>query len=175
MIAIKGAVLTGIGYPNATDPQTVYGHFILEVFTTRIAKTVDKKWSNRDTGYVMFGDIYAHVNGFLKAPNYDIPTAEYAQSIAQPSAILEFYSGGMLNLNASAFKGPVMVTAGEYDLGNCGGQCYDTYTSGVAENIFKGSKALELYVHPGAGHGINFNKNATGSYESITSFLDRNF
>ncbi|KAF2816638.1 alpha/beta-hydrolase [Mytilinidion resinicola] len=172
---VDGVVLTGIAYANATDLATADSGWGLEAFAARIAKFQDKKWSNRDTGYLNFGDIYGHVNGFFKAPNYDIPTVEYAQAIAQPFAALEFVSTKLFNLNASAFKGPVMVTAGENDLLLCGGECKSTFSSGVAEQTFKSSKDLNLYVHPGAGHGVNFGFNATVFYGKITAFLDKNF
>ncbi|KAF2496778.1 alpha/beta-hydrolase [Lophium mytilinum] len=172
---VDGVVLTGIAYPNATDLAGPDSAWSLETFAARIARFQDKKWSKLDTGYLNFADIYSHVNGFFKAPNYDMPTVEYAQAIAQPFAALEFVSLQLFKLDSPTFRGPVMVTAGENDLLLCGGECKSTFSSGVAEQAFKGAKDLNLYVHPGAGHGVNFGFNATVFYGKITEFLDKNF
>lgn len=45
---------------------------------------------------------------------------------------------------------------------------------GIGEALALGVE-LDLYVHPGAGHGVNFGLNATGFYGEITKFLDANF
>ena len=34
------------------------------------------------------------------------------------------------------------------------------------------SKLIEAFVHPGAGHGVNFARNATEFYENINGFLE---
>lgn len=66
-----------------------------------------------------------------------------------------------------------MVLTGEFDLGNCAGNC-----NGVLEHpareIFGHARAFEAAVHPGSGHGINFNFNATGAYGAMLGFLSKN-
>ncbi|KAF2187680.1 alpha/beta-hydrolase [Zopfia rhizophila CBS 207.26] len=169
-----GAVLTGIGYANSTDLASVAIAWLPSAFASRIASTLSPHYSSLDTGYVGFGDIYAHAETFFHEP-FNIPTIEYAQSISQPFAMAEFLTLGGLNLAANEFSGPVFVTTGEFDLGICGGECRSTFAAGVAKVLFPSSKALETYVHPGAGHGINYGANATGFYGEIVGFLDRNF
>ncbi|KAI9687994.1 MAG: hypothetical protein M1820_010356 [Bogoriella megaspora] len=166
----EGAVLTGTAYANATDAIPFAISFIS--FAPRLATTVNPPF-DRDSGYLGFGDIYAHTSAFFHEP-YDIPTIEYAQSIYQPAAVLEFVSLTSLNLNASAFKGKVLVTTGEFDFPACGGECKSTYQGGVADLLFSGTKP-ETYIHPGAGHGVNFAANATGFFGRIVAFLDGNF
>jgi hypothetical protein len=67
----------------------------------------------------------------------------------------------------------VMILTGEFDGGNCGGNC-----NGVLEHpareIFGNARAFEAVVHPGSGHGINFNFNATGAYGAMIEFLSKN-
>lgn len=164
-----------MAYPNATDLAPLSFKWILEASASRIANQQSAQWHDRDTGYLNFGDIYAHVNTFFKQPDYEVPAAEYTQSIAQPFAAMEFLSLQTLNRNSSTFKGAAMVTAGQYDFVVCGGECESTFSGGGAQEMFKGARKLNLYVHPGAGHDVNFGLNATGFYGEITKFLDANF
>jgi len=80
-----------------------------------------------------------------------------------------------LVLAAPTFKGKVLVTTGEFDLPVCGGECNSTFANGGQKSVFAGAEVVETYLHPGAGHGVNFAVNATGFYDVLTSFLDRNF
>jgi hypothetical protein len=66
-----------------------------------------------------------------------------------------------------------MVITGEFDLGNCAGNC-NGILQHPAEEIFKTASAFEAVVHPGAGHGINFNFNATGAYSVMMDFVTKN-
>jgi pimeloyl-ACP methyl ester carboxylesterase len=172
-----GVVLTGLGYPNATiDLAAGSAAWGPTAFSARIASTVNPNlWPSftYDTGYVTFADIYNHVDTFFR--EYEQDAAEYANTIAQPLAVTELTSLATLDLDAGGYKGKVFVTTGEYDLLLCGGECYSTFKTGVQETVWRSADVLETYVHPGSGHGVNFNKNATGFYGEIFSFLDRNF
>jgi hypothetical protein len=66
-----------------------------------------------------------------------------------------------------------MIINGEFDLGNCGGNCNDI-SEHPAKEIYENSTAFESVVHPGAGHGINFNFNATGAYGVMVDFVTKN-
>lgn len=165
-------MLTGIGYPSRNDTAGIAQQWALEAFAPRTAPS--KGYNNLDTGYFAYADIYAHIGVFFEYPNFDNATAEYAQSIANPLGIVEYLSLAKTNLMAQSFKGPVLVTTGENDFLVCNGECQSTYATGQQKDFFKSSKKLETYLHPGAGHGINFAQNATVFYETITSFLDRN-
>jgi hypothetical protein len=156
-----------MGYPNKDDLANLAGPWLPTAFASRIG-------SKNDTGYLGFGDIYAHAETFFHTP-YSIPTIEYAQSISQPFAIVEFLSLSTLTLSAPTFKGKVLITTGEFDLGVCGGECKSTFANGSQNLVFAGAKVVETYLHPDAGHGVNFAANATGFYDVLTSFLDRNF
>ena len=125
-----------------------------------------------DSGYVGFGDIYSHAQGFFHQP-FDIPTIEYAQSIIQPASPAEVLSGNAIKFDSPAYKGKMLITTGEFDLIGCGGNCAPRFEYGVQNNTYPSTK-VETYLHPGAGHGINFARNATGFYATILDFLDRN-
>jgi pimeloyl-ACP methyl ester carboxylesterase len=170
---VDAVVLTGIAY--STVAWSV--NLLIEAFAPRIASQLYPTcFGNLNTGYLTFADIYAHVNTFFKAP-FEIEAAKYAQSIVQPFAISEWLSlsNGRINPVALDFKGPVYITAGEFDYAFCTGECYSSFAEAEPslKGIFPKSRIVESFVHPGAGHGINFGYNATGFYNSIIGFLDR--
>jgi pimeloyl-ACP methyl ester carboxylesterase len=170
---VDAVVLTGIAYSTIS-----YGLKILfEAFAPRIASQLYPScFGELDTGYLTFADIYAHVNTFFKAP-FELEAVKYAQSIVQPFALSEWLSlaPGLSSPLAPEFKGPVYVTTGQFDFAACGGECYSTFAEAESHInvIFPKTRLLESAVHPGAGHGINFGLNATGSYSAIIGFLEK--
>jgi pimeloyl-ACP methyl ester carboxylesterase len=163
------AILTGTSYSvPAYGPK-----LLLEASAARIASTVSHEFEELDTGYVFFADINAHVNIFFKKPAYEVEAVQYAQSIAQPFAISEYLTMGLMSLLSPGFKGPVFVTTGEFDFGACAGECYSSYREQSLKAVFPNSRLIDSYVHPGAGHGINLATNATGFYNVIANFLER--
>ncbi|KAF2118209.1 Alpha/Beta hydrolase protein [Lophiotrema nucula] len=173
---VEGAVLTGISYaaPNDTTNASA-SPYIGAIFALRIASTLSKAFATLDTGYLGFGDIYTHIQTFFHQPNYAVPVAQYAQSISQPLAIAELLSLNALSLLAPEYKGKVLVTTGEFDFIVCSGECKSTFKEEAYKGVFNGTKDVEGYVHPGAGHGVNFGANATGFYDVIGEFLDKSF
>ncbi|KAF2831172.1 alpha/beta-hydrolase [Ophiobolus disseminans] len=163
------AVLTGIAYAPTNNQPNLF----LAALGLRIAAQHDpRKYSSFDTGYVGFVDIAAHVTTFFKAPSYELDAVLYAHSIAAPAAITEFLTitGSPV---APAFGGPVQVTTGEFDYAFCGGECYSSFAQQPLKDIYPKSRLIDSFVHPGAGHGVNFGKNATGFYGGITAFLGK--
>jgi pimeloyl-ACP methyl ester carboxylesterase len=165
------AVLTGSAYATALSDQ---GTFIAALGLRISAQHDPTRYAALDTGYFRFVDLAAHITTFFKAPAYELEAALYAHSIAAPIAIAEFLSAGPVNSSiAPTYTGPVLVTTGEFDFGLCDGDCYPTYAAQKLETIFPASKYIDAFIHPGAAHGVNFAKNATGFYERITAFLGR--
>jgi len=68
-----------------------------------------------------------------------------------------------------------MVINGEFNLGNCAGNCNGT-SEHPAKEIYMNASAFEGAVHPGSGHGVNFNfnSNANGAYATMIDFVTRN-
>lgn len=166
---VDGAVLTAIAYAPVPDQRNL----LIETAAPRIASNISPSQSiDLDTGYLTFADIYAHINAFFKGPNYEVDVAKYANTLVAPFAITEYIGPGASFLSPD-FEGPVLVTSGEFDIAVCGGECYSTFEQQNLTALFPKSRLLEGYVHPGAGHGINFGKNATGFYTVITEFLDK--
>lgn len=165
---VDATVLTGQGYESIP-----YGAQLLaESIEPRIASQLDsKQFGELDTAYLTFVDIYAHVNFFFRAPDYDVAALEYAQSIAQPFAIFEFFSTAAYSENATEYEGPLFVTAGEYDVPACLGDCIDTYKTQDLPGMFPKSRLIETYILPGSGHGVNFALNVGDYYNQTFSFL----
>jgi hypothetical protein len=61
----------------------------------------------------------------------------------------------------------------DFDIGNCAGNC-NSILEHLAADIFRTARAFEAVVYPGASHGINFNRNATGAYGIPMEFVTKN-
>ncbi len=166
---VDATVLTGDAYESIP-----YGGGLLEeTIEPRIASQLDSKFRELDTGYLTFVDIYAHVNFFFKAPDYEVSAVKYAQSIAQPFALFEFLSTAAYSLKAPEYQGPIFVTAGQFDIPACLGDCVDTYNTQNLTDIFPKSRLIETYILPGSGHGVNFALNVGDYYNKTFEFLTK--
>ncbi|KAM3064664.1 hypothetical protein ACMFMF_011841 [Clarireedia jacksonii] len=112
-----GIILTGFTFNN---PNAVG---FLQGFAPRIASTVNPaKWSNLDYGYFTANDIYADIEVFSKAPDYDVAVAQYTHINRAPVGISELISPGFVNLQPKTFTGVAMVITGERDFIYCNGR-----------------------------------------------------
>ena len=68
---------------------------------------------------------------------------------------------------------PALHITGEKDYIVCDGSCRGIFEE-PAKTIYKNAKPLQLNIHPGASHHINFHANATGAFTVITDFLANN-
>lgn len=73
--------------------------------------------------------------------------------------------------DAAGYKGPVLHLTGDRDYIFCDGFCEGIFEE-PAREVYRNAR-LELVLHPGASHNINFHRNATGAYKVITDFLER--
>lgn len=163
------AILTGFAYGPGNDPKLA-----LEAFAVRIAKLVNPaRFSNLDTGYVFFADIFSHIQTFFQKPAYEVDAVEYANSIAAPLAVMEYFTTALDNPVAVEYEGAVLVTTGEFDVPACGGECYSTFAVQPLGTLFPKAGLVEAFIQPGAGHGVNLATNATGFYDRINDFLTR--
>ena len=108
---------------------------------------------------------------FFKAPYYDRAIAHFGEATKQPFSLFEVLTVGPTK--APDYNGSVLVISGEFDLPTCAGYCPGALDADGFKDIFPNVKALETYVQPKAGHVTNFAKNATGFYEEIFAFLER--
>lgn len=168
---MDGAIFTGLGYsPTAFAP-------FIEAYQSRIAaKQHPAEFGELDTGVLTWVDVFANINTYFKKPNYEIDVAEYTEAIKQPYTVGEVLSlqlGLGVAADAANFTGPVLVVTGEYDFFACAGYCPGFLEENLTP-LYSGAKTLEIAIHPDCGHSINYNKNATGAFNVITNFLQKN-
>ncbi|KAF7910957.1 uncharacterized protein EAF01_002465 [Botrytis porri] len=170
---VDAAILTGVGYKASV------ASFIASLFSSwngKIASTVDKKWedSGYDSGYLDQDDKFVIWKLLYRKGYYDTNlTDSYSTEHRYPQAIMESATVPLVNLNAKAFKSPVLVMAGENDYINCGGNCQGILGPSARE-AFPNSKGFQSYIQPGAAHSLNLAYNATGGYQVIVDFLKKN-
>jgi pimeloyl-ACP methyl ester carboxylesterase len=168
---MDGAIFTGLGYaPTAFAP-------FFEAYQSRIAAHANPaKFGELDTGVLVWTDVFANINTYFKQPNYEVDVAEYTEEIKQPYTVGETLSlqlGLGVSPDAANFTGPVLVVTGEFDFFACAGYCPGFLEDNLTP-LYSGAKTLEIAIHPDSGHSINWNKNATGAFNVITSFLKNN-
>lgn len=135
---VNGATLTGIAYAPVPNLQKV----LVETAAPRIASNMSpSQFKDLDSGYLTFADI-SHINAFFKGPNYDIDVAKYANTLVAPFAITKFVGPNASPLSPG-FEGSVLVTAGEFDLAFCGGECYSSFAQQNLTTIFPKSRVLK--------------------------------
>ncbi|PVI08560.1 alpha/beta-hydrolase [Periconia macrospinosa] len=164
-------IMTGIGF-NTTG---INGNGLLRSFVPRIAALENPSlFGDRNPGYLTWPSVYDLVMNYFKAPNFDQDVALYTESAKQPFSIVEFLTfAGPAEVSADKWDKPALHITGELDY-----IVADGTTKGVidhpAREIYKNAKPLQISVHPGASHHLNFARNATGAFEVITSFLSQN-
>ena len=117
-------------------------------------------------------DRWAQIINYYKAPNYDDAAVNFAETAKEPFAIAEFLTLLSGPMDASGYKGPALHLSGELDYIVCDGYCPGIFEE-PARTLYRNAK-LQLSLHPGTGHNINFHHNATGAYGVITGFLESN-
>ncbi|KAF1942880.1 hypothetical protein EJ02DRAFT_488067 [Clathrospora elynae] len=166
---VDAAVLTGFSF--ASDASTS-NKIVFEAFAPRIAAHLHlSRFSALDTGYLTFPDKSAQLSTFFKKPAYEPAAANYAHEIAQPFAIAEILTLGLVKLLAPLFTGLVLLAAGEFDFAVCAGESRSTFEMQTLQSIFPNSRLIEEFVQLGVDHGVNFGQNATGFYKDIVGFL----
>jgi pimeloyl-ACP methyl ester carboxylesterase len=149
----EGVILAGFSY-NGTNSAW----FNLAA-GLRIANGESTKYSSFDSGYLTPGDVYADATTFFHAPGYDVAAVEWADQRKMPIGIGELTSLSMVDAVPKAYTGVAMILTGQFDFIFCQSQCDDVIEHPAAEMLGK-AKAFKAVSFPGAGHGINFSKNA---------------
>ncbi|MCJ1400308.1 hypothetical protein MMC11_003513 [Xylographa trunciseda] len=173
--------------PNTIDALILTGYnlndtalnlpLVLQAWAPKIASTetvFTGQDAQLDNGYISWPDVYANINTFFKAPNYDFAAAVYSEATKRPFGYLELLTAStVFSFPTPKFTGPVLLISGENDFIFCDGYCTDVIDDPSSE-IFSASKNFKAYIQPGTGHGMNFHKNATGYFGVVTGFLAEN-
>ncbi|CAH0042492.1 unnamed protein product [Clonostachys rhizophaga] len=162
-------VLTGINY-NTTGLNF---KGLVRSFVPRVAALQNpRRFGLLDAGWLTWSDTFAQINTYFKYPFYDIPTSSYAEEYKNAFGIAEFFTLTDGQFDASGFTGAALAITGETDYIVCDGECKGIFEE-PARTIWKNAK-FTPYLHPNTSHNFFFHKNATASFEVITSFLKSN-
>ncbi|KAF2120911.1 Alpha/Beta hydrolase protein [Lophiotrema nucula] len=169
-------ILTGIGL-NATAGLGLNPNGLIRSFVPRIANVENPAlYGDRDEGYVTWPSVFDLIMNYFKAPFFAPETATFTESAKEPYAIGELLTfPGPASISAEKWDKPALHLTGEKDYIACDGDCAkDGIYETPSREYYKNARPLQLSVHPGASHHVNFHANATGAFEVITAFLDAN-
>lgn len=162
-------ILTAIGF-NKTG-LNING--IVRSYANRVANRQNPAlYGDRDSGYLTWVDRHAQILNYFKRPNYDNAAVDFTEAAKEPYAVGEFLTLLAGPQDASRFTGAALHLTGDRDYIFCDGFCEGIFHE-PARTIYNNAK-LQLSLHPGASHNINFHHNATGAYRVITDFLSNN-
>lgn len=123
-------------------------------------------------GFITWPNKQANQFAFLHYPAFDPAVLEYAELTKQPYTLGQLLTLSLLPQTAPNYHGPVLFVAGERDKLVCDGNCTGLLGSdSITVKAFNGSRSIEVYVHPGVGHGINMGQNATGVYGMMLDWI----
>lgn len=123
-------------------------------------------------GFITWPNKQANQFAFLHYPDFDPAALEYAEATKQPYTLGQLLTMSLLPQTAPDFHGPVLFVAGELDKLVCDGNCTGFLGSdSPTVKAFNGSSSVDVYVHPGVGHGINIAQNATGVYDVMLDWI----
>ncbi|KAI5840773.1 Alpha/Beta hydrolase protein [Morchella snyderi] len=162
-----GLILTGYGH-NSTWLQ---GSLVPWGF--QIARLQDPvRFANFESEYLTWATKWSNQFFFLKYPFFSTEALDYAEEGKGPVGLGTLWTINSGDFVASRFEGPVLIITGQYDLPFCGGNCTGVLQS--SEAYFPNSTALNIVIHPDAGHGINLHFSAKDAYKTILDFLEEN-
>jgi hypothetical protein len=132
-------------------------------------------FSNRGSGYIVQSTPSNVHTIFFKAPSFDSAALDYAYSIRQHITVGEYSSISALSMGpAPNFKGPLLFMEAEYDFPICGGDCKNSYDMKLLSSIYGNASAVDVYLQPGAGHGLTLHRNASAGFGVMMGWLGGN-
>jgi pimeloyl-ACP methyl ester carboxylesterase len=127
-------------------------------------------------GFLTWPNKHANQYGFLHYPYFDPAALEYSEATKYPFTLGEFLTMPLLPTTAPHFHGPVLYVSADQDLIFCASNCTGLLApDSPGVHAFNASSSVEVYNQPNTGHGINLSKNATGAYNVILDWTERNF
>lgn len=168
--ASNGVILTGIIPQSIPVPGPG-----ITTFGFEFARENDPiAFADRGSGYIVQATKYNVQLIFLHQETLDPAMLDYAFKIRQSGCVSELKSLlTSTGKDGDKFKGPVQFFIGEYDYGNCGGDCKGAYDLEKIKKMYPAAKKVEAYLQPGTGHGLTLSKNATEGYKIMFDFLHR--
>ncbi|KAK5134240.1 hypothetical protein LTR08_006783 [Meristemomyces frigidus] len=172
----SAAILTGYIFTSNSAPGISTAALAFEYAATNNPTL----FGDRGSGYIVPASISQVQLGFYHRDNASDPAGftddllAYGEVIKQPLTVAEWLSiRGLLKLGPSpGFKGPIQFFEAERDFLLCGSNCADDYELATLEEFYPNASAIDVYLQPGAGHGLTFHKNATAGYAVMLTWLD---
>ena len=139
-------------------------------------------WSDYGSGYIVPATVSDLQTTFFHRENATDPAGfsdkmlAYGESIKQPLTVAKWTSiRGLLNIGyAPEFTGPLQFFLAEYDFLICDGDCVDNYDPTLINGLYPNSTGVDIYVQPGAGHGLTLHRNASAGYAVMLDWLEYN-
>ncbi|KAK5720526.1 hypothetical protein LTR17_014927 [Elasticomyces elasticus] len=174
----SGAILTGYTITNSSAPGTS----TVAMGFQYAAANNPGLFGDRGSGYIVPASISQVQTGFYHRKNESDPAGftddllAYGEHIKQPLTVAEWVTiHGLLNLApAPAYKGPLQFFLAENDYLLCASDCKADYDLTILGGAYPAVSDLDVYLQPGAGHGLTFHKNATAGYAVMMDFLAKN-
>lgn len=166
-------ILTGF---SMNDSATgINGNGLVRSFVPRLANVENPSlFGDRNNGYLTWPSVFDLIMDYFKAPAFENDVALFTESVKQPFTLGEFLTfAGPASIPAEKWNKPALHLTGELDYIVCDGFCPGVFEE-PAKTLYKNANPLQLSLHPGASHHINFHKNATGAFKVITTFLESN-
>ena len=174
----SAAIITGFIFttePTLNGP-TVAGGF------EYAASNNPALFGDRGGGYIVPATVSNLQTAFYHRDNASDPAGfteellAYGEFIKQPLTVAEWLSiRGLLAFGyAPEFEGPVQFFEGEHDILLCGGDCKNDYDPTMLKMLYPNATDIDVYIQPGAGHGLTLHRNASAGYTVMLDWLDRN-
>ena len=181
-------------YPNVSDAAVLTGFINSKEFSQQRKTTFALEYAPQNdlelfadtsSGYVVPGTQGAIQTGFFSSRvntttgigGFDPKILEYAFSLRQPYTGPQLGSADVLMLEAPSapqYLGPVQMMVGEFDWLICLGDCRNTYNTTQVHEMFPKAKDVDIYVQPGASHGLSFHYDAPLGFQATFDWLNRN-
>ena len=168
----SGVILTGFSQNTSFLPYFQLGGNFIAVQNSPLA-------SQYQPGYLAAGDESAVHTNFFAPMDFDPAILDYAFANGQPVSVGELLTIGGQAMGVNVAAVPFLIVTGERDLPYCGGDCLNT--GGTLPNIPSSSQQyipnaspFQVFIVPGAGHGLNLQYTHPTTYSTINSFLASN-
>ena len=173
---VSAIVLTGFVHH-------VNGDYVRANIADQVLATDDPRFENRQLGAGYISSSPAGRRAFYYQPNAEASVIDQDYQTREPVSLNQvlgiraFYDGA-----AAALKVPVLEVVGDHDFIGCGTDLNGEVTldctdaNAVVDNErsrFSEDACLETVVIKDAGHVLNLQLNATATYGTILSWLDR--
>jgi len=171
--ASDGLILTGFSQNGSFLPFFELGGNFIQ------ANTVAALSAYPD-GYLASANPSGVQTNFFSPGDFDPAILALAASTGQPVTVGELLTIGGETASVNPFAGPVLILTGERDVPYCGGDCLATGNASLpnipssSTQYFPNASAFDVFIVPGAGHGLNLEYSHETTYHTAQQFLLQN-